>query len=55
LGDAGDRRGQTAGGILLRWEERGTVLVVSVTGGSGLHRRRVVALAHHLKLVPAGI
>jgi hypothetical protein len=40
--------------VLLRWEERGTVLVVSVSGSSGLHRRLVVTLADHLDLVRAG-
>jgi hypothetical protein len=38
--------------ILLRWEERGTILVVSVSGNSGLHQRLVVTLADHLELVP---
>jgi hypothetical protein len=39
------------GSVLLRWRERGTILVVSVTGNSGLHQRLVVALAEHLNLV----
>jgi hypothetical protein len=37
--------------ILLRWEERGTILVGSVSGNSGLHQRLVVTLAGHLQLV----
>ena len=40
--------------VLLRWEERGTILVVSVSGNSGLHQRLVVTLADHLELVPPG-
>jgi hypothetical protein len=40
--------------VLLRWEERGTILVVSVSGNSGLHRRLVVTLADHLELVLPG-
>ena len=42
------------GSVLLRWEERGTILVVSVSGHSDLHRRLVLALAAHLELVPPG-
>jgi hypothetical protein len=37
--------------VLLRWRERDTILVVSVSGNSDLHRRLVVTLADHLNLV----
>jgi hypothetical protein len=37
---------------LLRWRERGTIMVVSVSGHTDLHRRLVLALAAHLALVP---
>jgi hypothetical protein len=40
--------------ILVRWEERATILVLSVSGDTGLHRRLVVTLADHLELVPPG-
>jgi hypothetical protein len=38
--------------LLVRWRERGTTMAVSVSGGTGLHRRLVLALAGHLELVP---
>jgi hypothetical protein len=38
--------------LLLRWRERGTVMAVSVSGHSVLHRRVVLAVAAHLELVP---
>lgn len=37
--------------MLLRWEERGTILVVSVSGHTDLHRRLALALAARLELV----
>lgn len=43
--------GAHRGGTLLRWRERGTVMAVSVTGHTGLHRRLVLALAARLELV----
>jgi hypothetical protein len=46
--DSGPHRG----GILLRWRERGTVMALSVTGRSDLHRQVVLALATHLEVVP---
>ena len=39
---------------LVRWRERGTIMVVSVSGHSDLHRRLVLALAAHVQLVPPG-
>jgi hypothetical protein len=48
--DSGPHRG----GVLLRWRERGTVMALSVTGRSDLHRRVVLALAAHLEVVPGG-
>ena len=42
------------GGMLLRWEERNAILVVSVSGQTDLHRRLVLALADHLELVQPG-
>jgi hypothetical protein len=40
------------GSVLLRWRERGVVMVVSVSGNTDLNRRLVQALAAHLALVP---
>jgi hypothetical protein len=36
----------------VRWRERGTILVVGLSGTSSLHQRLVVTLANHLRLVP---
>jgi hypothetical protein len=38
--------------VLLRWSQRGTLVVVGVPGHSGVNQRLVVALADHLHLVP---
>jgi hypothetical protein len=46
--DAGPHRD----GLLVRWQERGTIMAVSVTGHLATHRRLVLALAAHLELVP---
>jgi hypothetical protein len=46
--DAGPHRD----GLLVRWQERGTIMAVSVTGHLAAHRRLVLALAAHLELVP---
>jgi hypothetical protein len=48
--DAGPHRD----GLLVRWQERGTTMAVSVTGHLAAHRRLVLALAAHLELVPPG-
>ena len=40
------------GGLLLRWRERGTVMVVSVTGNLAAHQRLLLVLAGHLTLLP---
>jgi hypothetical protein len=39
------------GSVLLRWRERGVVMVVSVYGHTALNRRLVLALAAHVKPV----
>ena len=39
------------GSVLLRWRERGVVMVVSVYGHTDLSRRLVLALATHVKPV----
>ena len=44
--------GPHGGGLLLRWRERGTVMVVSVTGNLAAHLRLLLALAGHLTLMP---
>ena len=41
-------------GVLVRWRERGTVLVVSISGRGDLHRRLILAVAAHLELVRRG-
>ena len=41
-------------GLLVRWQERGTIMAVSMTGHLAAHRRLVLALAAHLELVPPG-
>lgn len=43
--------GPHGGSMLLRWEERGTILVVSVSGHTDLDRRLALALAARLELV----
>jgi hypothetical protein len=42
------------GGVLVRWRERNTFLVVSISGRGDLHRRLILAVAAHLALVPPG-
>jgi hypothetical protein len=43
-----------AGSVLLRWSQRGTLVVVSVLGHSEANQRLVLALADHLRIVPPG-
>jgi hypothetical protein len=42
------------GGVLVRWRDRGTFLVVSISGRGDLQRRLVLAVAAHLEMVPPG-
>jgi hypothetical protein len=42
------------GGVLVRWRERSTFLVVSISGRGDLQRRLVLAVAAHLAMVPPG-
>jgi hypothetical protein len=42
------------GGLLLRWQERGVTMALSVSGSTDLYRRLVLRLAEHLELVQPG-
>jgi hypothetical protein len=39
------------GSVLVRWSERGTVVVVTTPGAGGVNERLVVTLADHVRLV----
>jgi hypothetical protein len=45
------QRSSWGGTVLLRWSQRGTLMVVTVYGWSEVNRRLVVEVANHLRLV----